>query len=519
CSATWLGPDMRTPLGGARRSRWGGVTRNARGRAIPLPRCARVRFAPPFASEGGGKARSHTRSHPLRLRRGSRRRRGGMFALASTQQRRHGRAGFLHAGTSRCRERDHLRTRAVFRDFTLDFALAGTHLRARQLVGLAEQHQARQFDRRTKGQHLPVERRRRVADVRNQHESPQRLALAQVSIDFLFPVLAQGRRHLGVTVTGQVHQPASVRQREHDKLLRTPRRLAGAGQSTLVGERVDRAGLARVRAPGEGDFGARVRWKLVEAMRRQHEGRTAQWIVRCVVTSLCLGPGHSLAGMTCLTHVYPRGDNPAVRAGLCAGAHALREREDSMGFRRSAAVLVMLAAAAPIAVALSAPPTRHAKPAASAPAASAPASASTAAAPASAASAGAAAKAAEAEFDKLAAVATKPGDATAGQAKAAACGACHGMDGNSSDAQYPKLAGQSQQYIVTQLMRFKSGVRQNAIMQGMAATLAPQDMHDVGAYFAEQKRLPGVADSRLASDGEKLYREGDSSRGIPACMA
>jgi cytochrome c553 len=179
----------------------------------------------------------------------------------------------------------------------------------------------------------------------------------------------------------------------------------------------------------------------------------------------------------------------------------------------------MLAAAAPIAVALSAPPTRHAKPAASAPAASAPASASTAAAPASAASAGAAAKAAEAEFDKLAAVATKPGDATAGQAKAAACGACHGMDGNSSDAQYPKLAGQSEQYIVTQLMRFKSGVRQNAIMQGMAATLAPQDMHDVGAYFAEQKRLPGVADSRLASDGEKLYREGDSSRGIPACMA
>jgi cytochrome c553 len=68
-------------------------------------------------------------------------------------------------------------------------------------------------------------------------------------------------------------------------------------------------------------------------------------------------------------------------------------------------------------------------------------------------------------------------------------------------------------------MRFKSGTRQNAIMQGMASTLAPQDMHDIGAYFSQQKRLPGVADSRLASEGEKLYREGDSSRGIPACMA
>ena len=194
-----------------------------------------------------------------------------------------------------------------------------------------------------------------------------------------------------------------------------------------------------------------------------------------------------------------------------------------MGFRRSAAVLVMLAASAPIAVALSAPPARHkqaeAKPAASAPAASAPASSSTAAAPASAASAGDAAKAAEAEFAKLEAVATKPGDATAGQAKAAACGACHGMDGNSSDAQYPKLAGQSEQYIVTELMRFKSGTQQNAIMQGMAATLAPQDMHDIGAYFSQQKRLPGVADAKLASTGGKLYREGDTSRGIPACMA
>jgi cytochrome c553 len=93
------------------------------------------------------------------------------------------------------------------------------------------------------------------------------------------------------------------------------------------------------------------------------------------------------------------------------------------------------------------------------------------------------------------------------------------MDGNSSDAQYPKLAGQSEQYIATQLMRFKSGTRQNAIMQGMASTLAPQDMHDIGAYFSQQKRLPGVADAKLASAGGKLYREGDSSRGIPACMA
>jgi cytochrome c553 len=113
----------------------------------------------------------------------------------------------------------------------------------------------------------------------------------------------------------------------------------------------------------------------------------------------------------------------------------------------------------------------------------------------------------------------KPGDATAGQAKAAVCGACHGLDGNSSDAQYPKLAGQSEQYIVRQLTDFKAGTRQNPIMLGMATPLSEQDMHDIGAYFASKTPLPGVADQALVEHGETLFREGDTKRDIPACMA
>jgi len=136
----------------------------------------------------------------------------------------------------------------------------------------------------------------------------------------------------------------------------------------------------------------------------------------------------------------------------------------------------------------------------------APATANTAAAPAEAAPAAETA-------------AAKPGDATAGQAKAAACGACHGMDGNSTDPQYPKLAGQSEQYIVHQLENFKSGKRQNPIMLGMATPLSEQDMHDIGAYFASKTALPGVADQALVEHGQQLFREGDAKRGIPACMA
>ncbi len=141
----------------------------------------------------------------------------------------------------------------------------------------------------------------------------------------------------------------------------------------------------------------------------------------------------------------------------------------------------------------------------------APAAAATAATPASTAPATAVAPVAE--------TAIKPGDATAGQAKAAVCGACHGMDGNSSDAQYPKLAGQSEQYIVRQLTDFKAGKRQNPIMLGMATPLSTQDMHDVGAYFASKTPLPGVADQALVEKGGTLFRQGDSTRGIPACMA
>jgi cytochrome c553 len=117
------------------------------------------------------------------------------------------------------------------------------------------------------------------------------------------------------------------------------------------------------------------------------------------------------------------------------------------------------------------------------------------------------------------AAATKAGDAAAGQGKAAACGACHGMDGNSSDAQYPKLAGQHEAYIVRQLTHFKAGQRQNPIMMGMAAPLSEQDMRDLGAYFASKQSLPGVADAALVVHGEKLFRQGDAERGIPACMA
>jgi cytochrome c553 len=111
------------------------------------------------------------------------------------------------------------------------------------------------------------------------------------------------------------------------------------------------------------------------------------------------------------------------------------------------------------------------------------------------------------------------GDVAAGQGKAAVCGACHGIDGNSANATYPKLAGQNEAYIVRQLGNFKAGKRVNPIMAPFAAALSEQDMHDLGAYFASQQATPGQTDEAYVERAQKLYRAGDSDLGIPACMA
>ena len=117
------------------------------------------------------------------------------------------------------------------------------------------------------------------------------------------------------------------------------------------------------------------------------------------------------------------------------------------------------------------------------------------------------------------AAAVKPGDATAGQAKSATCAACHGMEGNPASSQYPKLAGQHEDYITRQVEMFKSRKRDSAVMMGFVMSLSAQDMHDIGAYFASKASLPGVADAKLVQRGEAIYRGGDKNTNAPACMA
>ena len=126
----------------------------------------------------------------------------------------------------------------------------------------------------------------------------------------------------------------------------------------------------------------------------------------------------------------------------------------------------------------------------------------------------------------LSASAMAMGDAEAGKNKSAACGACHGVDGNSSLDMNPKLAGQHQAYIVKQLKEFKLASqtggaegRNNAVMNGMSAGLSEQDMQDIAAYYSSQKASPGATPEEFVEAGNKLYVGGDLKRGITACIA
>ena len=76
------------------------------------------------------------------------------------------------------------------------------------------------------------------------------------------------------------------------------------------------------------------------------------------------------------------------------------------------------------------------------------------------------------------------GDAASGKQKSEACGACHGADGNKpAGPDFPRLAGQSPEYIVKALQAYRAGDRSHPTMRGIAKGLSDQDMADVAAYY------------------------------------
>ncbi len=70
----------------------------------------------------------------------------------------------------------------------------------------------------------------------------------------------------------------------------------------------------------------------------------------------------------------------------------------------------------------------------------------------------------------------------------AACASCHGANGNGIPSQFPRLAGQHQDYTVGQLQAFKSGARKNSVqMTTLAKRMSDDEMKAVADYIAGLK--------------------------------
>lgn len=129
-----------------------------------------------------------------------------------------------------------------------------------------------------------------------------------------------------------------------------------------------------------------------------------------------------------------------------------------------------------------------------------------------------------AEEKKVAAVKADPakGEAlyTTGDAvrNIPACVSCHGVAGNSTVVQNPKLAAQHEAYIYKQLNNFKAGERNNPIMTPFAKALTDDEMKNLAAYLNLQTRKPGAAKNKDTVEfGKKIFRGGIAEKSVPAC--
>jgi cytochrome c553 len=116
-------------------------------------------------------------------------------------------------------------------------------------------------------------------------------------------------------------------------------------------------------------------------------------------------------------------------------------------------------------------------------------------------------------------VAIAGGDPVAGKATSILCIGCHGVDGNSDNSIYPKLAGQGEGYLTKQLADFKTGARKDEHMSSMVEAVDVSDIPHIAAFFAGQRRTASPAEMPATELGRQIYHAGIRDKGITACAS
>ncbi|STY31566.1 cytochrome c4 [Legionella wadsworthii] len=104
--------------------------------------------------------------------------------------------------------------------------------------------------------------------------------------------------------------------------------------------------------------------------------------------------------------------------------------------------------------------------------------------------------------------------------KTAVCTACHGEQGNSTNPQWPNIAGQHPKYFMKQLKDMKNpALRDVPVMSALVAAMNEKDMGDLAAYYAKMPLAQGSTPEKFLKRGEQIYRGGDFEKRITACIA
>lgn len=100
------------------------------------------------------------------------------------------------------------------------------------------------------------------------------------------------------------------------------------------------------------------------------------------------------------------------------------------------------------------------------------------------------------------------------------CALCHGPEGESASAIYPRLAAQHPEYIAKQLKDFRDGRRKSDAMGEMVKDLTDAEIAALAELFAgKPPKARRIRDTDLAAVGKYIYLNGNSYSGVPACAS
>jgi cytochrome c553 len=104
------------------------------------------------------------------------------------------------------------------------------------------------------------------------------------------------------------------------------------------------------------------------------------------------------------------------------------------------------------------------------------------------------------------------------------CTACHGKEGRpTQQGFFPRIAGKPAGYLYNQLDNFRAGRRAYPTMTYFVEQMSDDYLHEIADYFASldlpyaPPQTVGAPADEIAH-GEKLVRQGDPARGVPACV-